>query len=248
MILENSMEEVEVGSYFKSEINGIIRIEDVDENGCARITSLYQGILNDSNIIFTQLKLICEYADEEDIKKFLKAKQNDQTDINRKAKKMIQEEIKNKSFRMLKEVLEEYNLADIRIKIPDIELACTIPSVIAIEQANLAIVDFLEEEKNLNESNLQEMAEEYVAKNFSDDFLKSLIKRKMKIEDIKNQLVDEVISMFINRRPYNQQTLSYWQSKVTLASIEELSKLVNSEDLGIFIERYAPDWESEAWK
>lgn len=119
-------------------------------------------------------------------------------------------------------------------------------NVIAEEQANFTIEEFLNDSDGLNQSNLAELAKDYIEENFDSDHLLVQVEKHINYDQIREELTDEFLLILTNTDPYGLAPTSFWNSKLQSIPLNKITDFVKSENIAEFVEQYAPEWEEVA--
>lgn len=112
------------------------------------------------------------------------------------------------------------------------------------EQVDLAFEDFMEQLDENPEAEVQDQLKEYVNEQYDIDFFIVKIEEKLDVEQMQEELREELLLLLSNTEPYSVVPREYWyRQALKVQNIEELAKYTAEENLEIFTDKYAPEWE-----
>lgn len=158
------------------------------------------------------------------------------------AKKTLESKLYDKVKAIYDGLMEEWNM-------PTFVLApnADVINKIAMEQAEMAAEEFLDNYDDAKEDNLPDLVDEYVEENYDADFLYNAVERKLDMDKIRKDLVDDVLLFLANTEPYQDVPRTFWSSYLTkVDNVKELVKYDSEDGIHDFVEKYAPDWQEVA--
>ncbi|MDR0289055.1 MAG: hypothetical protein LBH78_03325 [Rickettsiales bacterium] len=109
--------------------------------------------------------------------------------------------------------------------------------------------DFINENKTIaDENNYNDIIQEFVSENYDSEFILMKFEESFNSEEegVAEKLKGDMIIQLINKEPYSRASRSFWEAKVrNLTNFKDIAKYSEGDDLGEFVEIYAPEWKEQ---
>ena len=99
------------------------------------------------------------------------------------------------------------------------------------------------------EDTIKDNAKKYVDRFYDDKLIANRLERFIDWDRVRENISEDVLRNIKATRPYNlnfynRKNISYWKVAIhRVQNVKELGSYLDA-DIGIFVERYAPDWEN----
>lgn len=114
------------------------------------------------------------------------------------------------------------------------------------EQTDLGYNDFIQQ-KELSPDDINNQIRDYVNENYDSDFFIVKIAEKIDYDELREELIEDLLLSLINTEPYNVVPREYWNNQARrVPNIKELAEYSKTDGLEPFVEKYAPEWEEIA--
>lgn len=116
-----------------------------------------------------------------------------------------------------------------------------------IQKEYVFVDDFIIEKKAIaTEENYNDIIIEFISENYDSEYISMKLEEAFDGEGIAEVLKMDLISQLIRREPYSRVSRSFWEAKVrTLTDFKEIIKYAEGDNLGEFVEIYAPEWKEQ---
>ncbi|MCT0449321.1 hypothetical protein [Lactococcus lactis] len=163
---------------------------------------------------------------------------------------MQQDQLKTAFREGLSELFSEHFEVFLKEKgIPERYLPNDTLSRVIERQYDSGVDEFLNETKNIiDEDNYRVLVQDFLFENYAPDFiaLKFEESPSIDLEDIVEDLQQELVLQVTKNEPYSKVSRGFWQSKIRqLQDIKTLARYSQGDDLGEFVEIYAPEWKEQ---
>lgn len=120
-----------------------------------------------------------------------------------------------------------------------------IPEMVLEEQVPLATEELLtRKEKDIDEENVEEVVNDYVNQNYTQQFLTSQIEYKFNEDSTRQNYVEDITTILKGIASYRAVNRSFWITQLTqVKSLSELASFDSEDGVINFVDKYVPDWE-----
>lgn len=114
---------------------------------------------------------------------------------------------------------------------------------VADEQTENAYNDFLQTEKQ-DPEDINNQIKEYISENYDDEFFMVKISEKVDFDELREDLIDDLLLYLTTTEPYNSLPREYWNNQARrVPYIKELAEYTREGGADYFVEKYAPEWK-----
>jgi conjugal transfer/entry exclusion protein len=101
----------------------------------------------------------------------------------------------------------------------------------------------------LDKNTAPSLVQQYIAENYDTSFVYDQLSRKYDYDKAFEEARDQLQNMLQNTEPYHSYNLSYFMSKAnSINNLTELFRYATTDGVNEFVEKYAPEYETEAQK